>query len=135
MNTKDTRYFTHDHDARHDPKIEALIRIWDVVGYAYYFMTIEIMRAEKGYCLKEKTYVFESLSHQFKIPVDKVKQFLQDCIDLELFERDGQNIFSPSLLKRMIKLDTIRERKRAGAYAMHERLGHNITHDGKEPTD
>ena len=123
---KDTRYFPHDQDARNDPKIKALIRKYSILGYAYYFITIEIMRSEKGYCIKDKPYIWDSISGEFGISVDEVKEFFDLCVELDLFERDGDFFFSPSLLKRMNILDSIRLKKRNAAYIMHSKYNHNI---------
>lgn len=132
---KDARYFPHDANARHDPKVKAIIKLHGIIAYAYYFLILENMREETGYCLKDKIYLWESLAGQCETDVKNIQTFVDNCVECELFERDGDKIFSPSLLKRMEKLDAMRERKRAGAYEMHKRLGHNLTHDGREPTD
>lgn len=132
---KDARYFPHDANARHDPKIKAIVRIHGIIAYAYYFLILENMREETGCCLKDKIYLWESLAGQCETDVEKIKSFVDDCIKFDLFERDGDKFYSPSLVRRMAKLDAMRERKRAGAYEMHKRLGHNITRDGLEPSD
>ena len=51
--TKDAYYFPHDSNARHDPKIMALIAELSPLGYAYFFMLIEILREQSNYSLKQ----------------------------------------------------------------------------------
>jgi hypothetical protein len=130
---KDTRYFTHDHDARHDHKIHALIKKYGVEGYGRFWIVIENMREISGYKLNGKSYVYESLAEQMKCTAEEVKQFLADCVqEFDLFVQEDGFIYSESLLTRMAKLDAMRRNNRNAAYIMHEKQGHNIT---KEPDD
>ncbi len=130
---KDARYFRHDSNARHDSKIKALIKKYGIEGYGRFWVIIETMREESGYKIIQKPYMIESLAEQMKCSCDEVKQFIKDCIEeYELFVQEDGFFYSPSLILRMSKLDMLRADRQRGAYAMHARLGHNIT---KEPYD
>ena len=129
----DARYFTHDDNARHDPKIQALLKKYGLEGYGRFWVIIETMRASKGYKIKEKKYVFEALAEQMHCKIEEVKEFIKDCIEeFELFIKEDDFFYSESLITRMAKLDCLRIGKQRGAYAMHEKYGHNIT---KDPID
>ena len=129
MNDKDVRYFSHDHNSRNDPKIQALIKKHGVAGYGRFWIIIEMMREETGLKLKEKPYVWESLAGQLQCTTDAVKKFVKDCVDFELFIQEEGFFYSESLVRRMAKLETMRLKKRSAAYIMHEKYGHNITQD------
>lgn len=130
---KDARYFTHDDDARNDSKMRALIRKYGMAGYGRFWVIIETMRATKGCKINQKKYVLESFAEQMQCTIEEVKKFIKDCIEeFELFVQEEDLIYSESLLARMAKLKYLREMKQRGAYAMHEKLGHNIT---KEPDE
>ena len=130
MNDKDVRYFPHDHNARNDPKIQALIKKYGVAGYGRFWIIIETMREETGQRLKEKAYVWQALAGQMQCSADEVKQFVKDCIEeFELFIQDDGFFYSESLIRRMAKLEAMRQKKRSAAYIMHEKYGHNITQD------
>lgn len=130
---KDARYFTHDDNARHDEKNQALIRKYGMEGYGRFWVIIETMRATKGQKIKLKQYLLDSFAQQMQCTTEEVSKFIKDCIEeFELFVEDGEFIYSESLLERMAKLRYLREMKQRGAYSMHEKKGHNIT---KEPDE
>jgi hypothetical protein len=126
-------YFTHDHNARQDPKIRALIKKYKIEGYGRYWIIIEIMRETSGYKIIQKKYVYEALAEQMLCTANEVKEFIKDCIEeFELFVQDDGFFYSPSLIFRMTKLENLRSGRQKGAYVMHEKYGHNIT---KDPDD
>jgi len=130
---KDARYFTHDDNARNDPKIKALIKKYGMNGYGMFWVIIETMRENTGYKIPFKKYVIEALAEQMQCNADKVNDFIKDCIDeFELFIKEDTFFYSESLITRMAKLDNLRFNRQRAAYVMHEKYGHNIT---KEPND
>ena len=134
--TKDTRYFTHDENARHDPKIQALMKKYGVEGYGRFWIIVETLRETRGHKISEKKYVLEALAEQMKCPLEEIKKFIKDCIEeFELFVQSDGFFYSESLLERLSRLEYLRVVKQRGAYAMHEKLGHNITKDPNEPQD
>lgn len=133
---KDARYFTHDGNARHDPKMLALIKKHGMKGYGMFWVIIETMREENGYKIKQKKYIINSLAEQMQCTAEEVSAFIKDCIEeYELFIQDNGFIYSESLLERMAKLEHLRIGRQRGAYSMHEKYGHNITKDPYEPQD
>ena len=133
---KDARYFHHDSNARHDPKIQALIKKYGMKGYGMFWVIVETMRENSGYKINQKKYIFESFAEQMQCTVEEVNTFIKDCIEeFELFIQDDGFFYSESLLERMARLDYLRTAKQKGAYAMHEKLGHNIIKDPIESQD
>ena len=127
---KDARYFPHDDNAQNDPKIRALIKKYGMKGYGMFWVIIETMRETRGYKITFKKYVLESFAEQMQCTIEEIKQFIEDCIEeFELFARDDGFFYSPSLLLRMTKLDTLRFNRQKAAYVMHEKYGHNITEE------
>lgn len=133
---KDARYFTHDDNARHDPKTQALIKKYGMKGYGMFWVIIETLRETRGHKLSFKKYILESLAVQMQCTAEEVKTFIKDCVEeYELFVQEDGIFYSESLLERLAKLEHLREVKARGAYAMHEKAGHNITKDHYEPQD
>jgi len=116
--SKDSYYFKHDANARHDPKIHALIKAYGIEGYGRYWIILEILRESSHYRLEDKPYVWGSLAQQMLCSVEDVKVFIKDCIEkFELLTTDQGFIYSSPFLLRMMKLDEIREkRSKAGSW-------------------
>ncbi len=113
---KDAYYFKHDSNARNDPKIKSLINKYGLEGYGRFWVVIEMLREAERYKLEDKKYIWEALAEQMKIEVKDTKQFIKDCVEeFELFEANDHCFYSVSLLKRMLELDTIREKRRDAA--------------------
>ncbi|MDQ7860585.1 DUF4373 domain-containing protein [Peribacillus frigoritolerans] len=49
--SKDAYYFTHDSNARHDPKVTAMRGVYGSEGYGWYWMLIEMLRESNDYKL------------------------------------------------------------------------------------
>lgn len=109
---KDKFYFSHDSNARRDPKIIALRSKYGYEGYGRYFALIEIMRESKGYMIDmSKGYVIQSVASELEFEdSEKCKKFIKDCIDFELLETDDIFAWSNSLLDRMKMFEEKRQR-------------------------
>lgn len=97
---KDAYYFSHDANARHDPRILILRARFKEAGYAWYFMTLEMMREAHDYQLKNDDYIYAVLGLEFGVAPDLAKRFMDSCVELDLF-KSGQSFYSESLLRRM----------------------------------
>lgn len=117
--TKDAYFFSHDSNARNDPKIAAMRGEYGTEGYGWFWMIVEMMRETDGYKLDmHNKYVWNAYALQMQCTKDAAKKFIEDCIDyFKLFECDGEYFWSTSLMKRMGKLDEVREKRRAAANA------------------
>lgn len=101
---KESYYFSHDCNARNDIKILALRSKYGAEGYAFYFMTLEILREQSDYKLLIDKYTFKTLAWQFQCDEDLIKEFIKDCCDeFGLFILEDNYLFSISLLERMEK--------------------------------
>lgn len=100
---KEAYYFSHDSNARHDPKITAMRSVYGMIGYAWFWVIVEMMREADGYKLDmQGKYTFNAYAMQMDTDCIKSAQFINDCIhEFELFESDGKYFWSPSLMRRM----------------------------------
>lgn len=121
-NDKDAYFFSHDCNARNDPKILALRSVYGAEGYGVYFMLVEILREQVDYKLPLTKYIWSSLAMQMQIEASLVQKIVDDCCTEftdgtghPLLVNDGQYLFSTSLLRRMTKMDEIGEARREAA--------------------
>lgn len=123
--SKEAYYFSHDANARHDPKILALRSEYGVKGYGIYWIIIEMLREQEGYKLPLKKYIFNAIAMQVQckdFAKEDAKVFVEDCInEFELFVSDAEFFWSNSLLKRMGKKQDLSEKRRAAAKARWEK--------------
>lgn len=119
---KKAPFFSHDMNARHDPKISAMRSVYGPAGYGWFWMLVEMMAESDGYKLDCKSkYTFNAYAMQLQCTSDAVHQFVTDCItEFELFESDGMYFWSNSLRKRMQYRDTVAEKR---AEAANKRWG------------
>ena len=113
---KDSYYFSHDGNARNDPKIKAMRKKHKMMGYGIYWVIIEMMRESEDYTLPLKEYIFDAIAEETGKDVSFIKHYIEECVEqFELFKRTDDCIYSESLLNRMAKKDEITEmRRRAG---------------------
>ena len=106
---KEAYYFSHDSNARHDPKITAMRGVYGSEGYGWYWMLIEMMRESEGYKLDmHSKYAFNAFALQLHGDSNRIEEFINDCInEFNLFDADETHFWSASLLRRM----EIREQK------------------------
>lgn len=103
-------YFSHDYNARNDPKIEALILDHGAAGYGIYWATIESLYESNNNRLYLKSYTFKAIAKQMQANAEQIEILLKKCIDeYELFETDGNEFWSNSVLKRIGKQQKISE--------------------------
>ena len=77
-------------------------------GYGIYFMVIEILRDTENYTLHISD--IQSICFDIRADEDKVLDILKNY---NLFQFEGDYFFSSSLSRRMEKLDSIKEKRRA----------------------
>ena len=101
---KNAPYFSHDANAIIDKRIIKMRRKYGLEGYGLYWVLLELMRQEPDYRLTkdEDTYIqVEALSD----PTIGVKEFIDDCIEIGLFEEAEGCFYSRSFLNRMAEKD------------------------------
>lgn len=126
-NEKDAYFFSHDCNARNDPKILALRSVYGAEGYGVYFMLVEILREQPEYRLSVNKYIWNTLAMQMQVEASHLEQIITDCCTefaengSTLLVNDGEYLYSASLLRRMGKVDDISNLRREAAEAvLHE---------------
>jgi hypothetical protein len=116
---KEAYYFSHDSNARSDPKILEMRSVYKSMGYGWYWMIIELMREQEDYSLSmQGKYVWNAFALQVDATAEEIKAFVQDCIsEFKLFESDGTKFWSVSLRNRMKVKDEKSEKARKSAEA------------------
>lgn len=110
---KNTYYFSHDANAHEDPKIVALMVKYTAKGYGWWWIMIEVMFQQKGYCLdtNDATTIPMLSRFFFDTTVDEVEDFIDYCVEIRLIINDEGVLTSPSLLERVKRLDEIRAKR------------------------
>ncbi|MCJ8015247.1 DUF4373 domain-containing protein [Paenibacillus sp. KQZ6P-2] len=116
---KEAYYFSHDSNARHDPKISAMRGVYGAEGYGWYWMLVEMMRDSDGYKLDmQSKYTFNAFALQLQADSKRVQEFIMDCInEFHLFTSDGKSFWSNSLNRRMDKREEVKAKRSAAARA------------------
>ncbi|ARF66698.1 conserved phage C-terminal domain-containing protein [Paenibacillus larvae] len=116
---KEAYYFSHDSNARHDPKITAMRGAYGAEGYGWYWMLIEMMRESSDYKLDmQGKYTFNAFALQLQGDSKKIEEFVHDCIhEFNLFCSDGTHFWSESLMRRMQIREQKSEARRKAAQA------------------
>ena len=78
---KDAYYFSHDYNARHDPKICALKSDYGLEGYGYFWVVIEMLAEQDNYKLPLNQVIVSALTVELMTDEDKVNNFIKDCIE------------------------------------------------------
>ncbi|SNR95976.1 protein of unknown function [Anaerovirgula multivorans] len=115
---KEAYYFSHDSNARHDPKILAMRSVYGSEGYGWYWMIVELLREQENYKLKLNKHIYNALAMQMQCTAEQAQCYINDCInDFELFASDDNFLWSNSLLKRMQVKEQKSEKARKAAEA------------------
>lgn len=122
---KDAYYFSHDYNARHDPKISALKADYGIEGYGRYWIIIEMLAEQDNYKLKLNGWGIRAIATECQLSAEKMRKFILDCInEFELFKSDDQFFWSESLNRRMkIKDEKLEQKRRAGKKGAEARWG------------
>jgi hypothetical protein len=105
---KDAYWFRHDANARNDIKIIELRSLHGYEGYGLYFGILEVMREQAHYAIPENKIGMVSVA--LGESAAKVKEVIEDCVSVGLFERNDGLIYSPSFLDRMSKWEDMKNR-------------------------
>ena len=105
---KDAYYFSHDSNARHDPRIIKLRRQYGAEGYGVFFMLVEILREQDDYTLDFNDESIMDIAYESQVDEKKVNDII--C-NYELFTIETNHFYSASLKRRMERADLIREKR------------------------
>lgn len=122
--SKEAYYFSHDANARRDPKIVQMMSVYGFEGYGWYWALIEIMREQEGHKLEwTGKYFFQGLAKELSTDAERVLTFVDDCVEeFKLLRKDDTFLWAESLLKRMRKYQKqIEQRREAGKKSAQKR--------------
>jgi len=117
--SKDTYFFSHDAHARRDPKMIAMMSVYGVRGYGFFWILVEMMREQDGYKLDiSKKYSMTVVATELNIENQDAEDFIDDCVEeFGLFKKVDGFLISESLMGRMKHLDDKRAQAKAAADA------------------
>jgi len=106
---KETFYFSHDYNARNDPKLQKVLMRLGHVGKSVFWDLIEMLYEQEGY-LK----LGECDNYAFALRTDAT------CIaslinDFDLFQKDSEKFWSDSVLRRLEQRNIKSEKARNSA--------------------
>ncbi len=131
---KDVYYFSHDANARHDPKILALRSIYGCEGYGWFWIILEMLREDSLFRFPLNKFQLMALAKELETNLEMLQKFLSDCYEIGLFyvekdEKNNQYLVCDSLNQRMSKyLEQKEVRSKAGKLGADARWQ---THDNR----
>ncbi|MDP4128473.1 MAG: DUF4373 domain-containing protein [Bacillota bacterium] len=105
---KDAYYFSHDSNAKDDPKCVMLIEQLGLEGYGIYWVLIEMLRDQPEY--KYPLSLIPAIARRYNTTSEKMRTVIGNY---GLFTVDENDFFSLSLIKRMEHYEYKREIARA----------------------
>lgn len=127
---KETFYFSHDANARHDPKISAMICRYGMAGYGMYWILIEMLREDENHKLPAKEYIWSAIALQMLANAEQIKTYVNDLInEFDLLRSDGSFFWSESLIRRMKKKEDISKVRSEAARKRYENQSLNNNED------
>jgi len=117
MSSKKAYYFSHDANAHEDDKIIVLMSQHGAQGYGWWWLLVETLFNQEDNCLdmSKKTTVPLLYRILWDCDIEKIPEFIDSLVEIELLYKDGEKIYSKSLLQRVEKFDKIRESRRQAA--------------------
>jgi len=112
---KDAYYFSHDSNARHDPKLSAVRAKYGWTGYGLYWSIIEVLRDQDNYGYPNGLLYGLALAIGFDHNSPECEgftfdDFVKDLISFGLLKIENDVLFSSSLIQRMEALSAYREK-------------------------
>ncbi len=95
---KDAYYFPHFSNARNDPKILRLRRIFGIEGYGIYFMLLEVLREQTDFCYPLDG--IEDLAYEWHVPKELICSIISHA---GLFTLDNRSNFYSARLIHYLK--------------------------------
>lgn len=101
---KDAYYFSHDANARHDPKIVTLCQNHKIAGYAYFFILMEMLREQSDYKISKKFIPAIAMAWGC-VSQAIATEILNEMVEIGLIKQDENCFWSESLNNRMLALE------------------------------
>lgn len=118
---KDAFYFSHDSNARNDPKITAMMSRYGYEGYGWYWAFIETLRDQPNYKYPVNKYALDALALLWHCDRIAAEQYVSDCCHeftangSALMCIDDCFLWSESLTRRMNVVDDKRAKAKESA--------------------
>lgn len=94
-----TPYFSHDQNARNDPKITKIRVKYGMEGYGCYFALLEMFSSQSDCKLEYSTESFEAIAYDLRLSFN-MQDFVDKCIEIGLFVSDGRRFWSEPFNRR-----------------------------------
>ena len=126
---KETYYFQHDFTPTQDPKIQALLSEHKAPGYGLFWYLIELLHSDDKHRLPLKQYIYMAIAGQMRMPIEQVKEFIDQCINYyELFKSDGEFFWSERVLRNIDRrLEISNKRSVAGKISAQSRISNSTS--------
>lgn len=129
---KDAYYFSHDGNARNDPKMLMLRGKYKNNGYACYFMILEMMREAHNYKLPNNEYLYASVALGISETEEYIKDLFCYMLAICLLSHDDKWVWSESFLRRMERKENLsKTRREAGLLGSMKKWQNHSKPDGK----
>ncbi len=110
---KDTFYFSHDYNARNDPKILELRSEFGMEGVGIYWCLIETLAEdENGYIIAS---LMGGLSVGFGIPKARLIEVINFMVEIDLLCKDDTGIYSRRMMEHKKLRKTLSDKGKEGA--------------------
>ena len=106
--TKDTFYFSHDHNSRTDPKIKRLLARHGMQGYGIFWAIVEDLYNNANALQTD----YETIAFDLRVDASVVQSIIED---FNLFSFDGETLWSASVERRLIERNKKSEKARQSA--------------------
>ena len=106
--TKDTFYFSHDHNSRTDPKIKRLLARHGMQGYGIFWAIVEDLYNNANALQTD----YETIAFDLRVDASVVQSIIED---FNLFSFDGETLWSASVERRLIERNNKSEKARQSA--------------------
>lgn len=93
-------YFSHDEDARNDPKVTKLRTKFGMEGYGCYFALLEMFSTESSHRLDYSQEQFDAIAYDLHCTLN-VKEFIDKCLEVGLLQTDGETFWSEPFNRRL----------------------------------
>lgn len=103
-------YFSHDRNALNDNKIAQMRGSYGIEGYGVYWAIIEALSREPELSLEYSARMIAGLTTLIQPSFD-MQSYIDECIEIGLFECDGERFWSNSLKRRLGEVQEQTDRK------------------------
>lgn len=107
-------YFSHDEDARSDPKMIKIRTQYGMEGYGCFFAILEMFSSESAHSLDYSQEQFDAICFDLHTKLD-VPTFIDRCIEIGLFQSDNKKFWSDSFNRRIDEVKRKAEERSSNA--------------------